>query len=74
MGVQRQDRRNAACSGRDAACCKDCKLRVVFLNCAAAEVRSPGLFETEDQRLHSVSRMYVQEKACTFAKGEYREG
>lgn len=42
--------------------------------CAAAEVRSPGLFETEDQRLHSVSRMYVQEKACTFAKGEYREG
>lgn len=71
VGVQRH--RNAACSGRDAACCRQQAVCGVSC-CEDAEVLGPGLFETEDQRLHSASRMYVEGKACTFAKGEYREG
>ena len=57
MGVQRQDHRNAACSSRDAACCKDSKLRVVFLT---VRLLNSGVLVSLKQRI----RGYILYPEC----------
>ena len=58
-------------SGSDAASCKDSKLYVAFSYYAAGVVL---VSLKQDQRSHSVSRKYVQDKTCTSVKRKYGEG
>jgi len=64
-GVQGQDHGNAACSGRDAACCKDSKLCIVFLT---MQLLKSGVLVSLKQRI----RGYILYPECVCRRKHAR--